>query len=272
MLAICCMTMEPEHFSFWLHHHLNVVGVNYILLRVENTVLQIPEQFSNKVIICEHQRVQNANIDSIVRQQERQKEFVNRCLHNYCPKLGIQYLLHIDDDELLLVGKHVDSIQGLLEKSLGQEELQYFRIQNYEAVLRFTPQHHEYFFKTLWFKNANVEECRSYKNGKSIALVGRGALCNGSHTFTGNWLKLAEEDVIIAHYDSITYDKWKSKFNHLKAMTTIPKSIFPFYKKCIDLFLAKTLDHELYKFWHNAVSQCVDPIDITKHYKFCRDK
>jgi len=268
MLAICCMTMQPEHFSFWLHHHLNVVGVNYILLRVENTFLKIPDEFSKKVILCEQEHVQNANIDSIIRQQERQKDFVNRCLYEYCPGLGILYLLHIDDDELLLVGKHIDSIQGLLEKSFRRREIQYLRIQNYEAVLRFTPQRQEYFFQTSWFKNANVEECRSYKNGKSIAFVSRGSNCNGCHTFTGNWLKIAEEDAIIAHYDSITFDKWKAKFNHLKSMTKIPKSIFPFYQQSIELFLTGASEESLYKFWKDAVSQCTNPINISVNYRF----
>jgi len=260
--------MQPEHFSFWLNHHLNIVGVNYILLRVENTLLQIPTEFSNKVIICEQQQIQNANIDSIIRQQERQKNFVNCCLYDYCPGLGIRYLLHIDDDELLMVGKHIDSIQELLEKNFCKQEIQYLRIQNYEAVLRFTPQHQEYFFQTSWFKNANNEDCRSYKNGKSIAFVGRGSMCNGCHTFTGNWLKLTEEDVIIAHYDSITFDKWKIKFNHLKSMTQIPKSIFPFYQQSIELFLMGSSEESLYKFWKSAVSQCTNPINITVNYRF----
>jgi hypothetical protein len=264
------MTMQPEHFSFWLHHHLNVVGVNYILLRVENTILQIPNEFVKKVVLCEQVHVQDANIDSIIRQQDRQKEFVNRCLSDYCQGLGIRFLLHIDDDELLLVGKHVESFQTLLEQSFRRREIQYLRIQNYEAVLRFTPQHQEYFFQTSWFKNANHEECRSYKNGKSIAYVGRGSLCNGCHTFTGTWLKLAEEDAIIAHYDSITFDKWKSKFNHLKNMTKIPKSIFPFYQQSIELFLRDTSEESLHKFWQNAVSQCTNPINITVNYRFLK--
>lgn len=263
--AICCMTMQPEHFEFWIHHHLVIVGFDYILLRIENTDYSIiPEKYAKQVIICQEENLVDSHIDSIVRQQDRQINFVNWCLEKVCPKLKIEHLLHIDDDELLVLHKDYKSIQDIINRypSFGN-----LRFQNYEAVLRFTPCRPEYFFQTTWFKNGSLEQCRSYRNGKSMTPVNLRNKCNGCHTFTGLWTKVEEKDAIILHYDSITFERWKKKFEHLKTFTIAPNT-FVFYKKCIDLFSKNVSENELYSFWRQEIQKADFPIDISLEYNF----
>ena len=268
LTAICCMTMQPEHFEFWIRHHIETVGFDYIFLRQENTILTIPEIYQDRVFVCQHESITDSHINSIPRQQIRQISFVNYCLQKICPSMNIDYLLHIDDDELMVLEKNISSIQQLLE-SFDQENITNLRFQNYEAVLRFTPQHSHFFFQTHWFKNGSLEECRSYRNGKSITNVSKQQRCNGCHTFTGEWKKVNEDQAIILHYDSITFEKWKKKFHHLKIMTGQDHSfLFPFYQQCIDLFLQNPSHDILYSFWLENISKADNPIDVTRNYRF----
>lgn len=261
--AICCMSMQPEHFEFWIFHHLEIVGFDYILLRIENTILEIPEPYKSRVFICESVSIQDGHIDSIPRQQERQMNFVNGCLQEICFLYNIQYLLHIDDDELIVLRNDFKRISQLLSKYVPFTNL---RFQNYEAVLRGTPRNTKYFFQTTWFKNGSLEECRSYRNGKSLTNVKKQTRSNGSHTFTGEWIKVSEEDAIILHYDSISFEKWKKKFLHLKTMTKIPKSIFPFYQDSINLFLNNPQENVFYEFWQKEITKCKNPINVCENY------
>jgi hypothetical protein len=201
--------------------------------------------------------------------QERQMDFVHRCI-GVASSIGIRFLLHIDDDELLVLGKKWNSIQEYCA-SVEWESIQSLRIQNYEAVLRATPtDSHEYFKSTRWFKNCGREPCRSYSNGKSIADVSNVELrVTGCHTFSGTWKKMKEEDGVILHFDSISYPRWKTKFQALSKMSpevfaSVP---FSFYKKSIECFWDENkTEQEKWKFWIEWVSHCEFPIDITKNY------
>lgn len=266
-VAIACMT-NSQDLEFWLEHHIKTVGIDFIFLRVENLTIKVPQHYQHCVHIEQDLGVQ-PTLNSMIHQQERQTDFVNQCIKD-ASSMGIRFLLHIDDDELLILGKKWKSIQEYCA-SVEWESIHSLRIQNYEAVLRATPlASHEYFHSTRWFKNCGREPCRSYSNGKSIADVSNVDLqATGCHTFGGPWKKMKEEDGVILHFDSMSYPRWKTKFQALSKMspelfTSVP---FLFYKKSIECFWNENnTEQEKRRFWIEWVSHCEYPMDITENY------
>jgi hypothetical protein len=292
-IAICCMTMRVDaNLDVWIHHHLQTVGIDYIFLRVEGSnAITGPHQqrrFGPRVLVLENEVVEDAHIDSVRRQQERQKRFVDQCLRIHAPRLRVRYLLHIDDDELLVLHKRWSCLKSLLQQRQQQLSpttlaLDSFRIQNYEAVLLSPPSQpstqttsgsgsnsNNLFFLTKHFKDGAMEECRGYRNGKSIALVGKTQECTGPHTFAGPWIRIDSNDAIILHYDSLTFEGWLKKFTHLSQCS--PDILqhqlapFPFYQKSILRIQQKEPHSVLYEFWRRWITRASNPIDISKDY------
>jgi hypothetical protein len=281
------MTMRVDtNLDVWIHHHLYTVGFDYIFLRVEGddgiANLHRRRLGGPRVLILENEIVENSHIDSVRRQQERQKRFVDQCLRVHAPRLRVRYLLHIDDDELLVLHKRWLGLKPLLQEKLQQQNQQVvvnsFRIQNYEAVLLQPPSPpHEIstdgdlFFLTTHFKDGAIEECRGYRNGKSIAIVGKTQDCTGPHTFAGSWIKLHSDDAIILHYDSLTFESWFKKFTHLSHCS--PDILqhqlapFPFYQQSILRIQQKESSSLLYDFWKRWISRARRPIDVSLNYR-----
>jgi hypothetical protein len=170
-VAVCCMTMRMDaNLDVWIHHHLHIVGIDYIFLRVVGDNIFNQQRLGPKVFVLENEIVEDAHIDSVRRQQERQKRFVDQCLRVHAPRLRVRYLLHIDDDELLVLHKRWSGLKPLLQEKLQQQNQQAvvnsFRIQNYEAVLLHPPPQKssaistdgDLFFLTTHFKDGALEE------------------------------------------------------------------------------------------------------------------
>lgn len=272
MMAVCCMTMRVDtNLEVWIHHHLHNVGMDYIFLRIEGALKPLP---SDRVLILEHEIVNDAHIDSIPRQQERQKRFVNQCLRVHAPRMHVRYLLHIDDDELLVLHKQWSSLKEVLQQQ--PQDMAYIRIQNYEAVLLSPPLMPEtqysnnLFWSTTYFKDGATEECRGYRNGKSIALVGHTQECTGPHTFTGPWIKMNTAHAIILHYESLFFRQWLQKFTHLSQCSSqiLQQTLhpFPFYQQSILQIQKNKPLPLLYDFWRQWISRVERPIDVSQDY------
>lgn len=262
--ALCSMMHHPIDLQFWIDHHLYIVKFDYIFLRLENS--DHVKINNDRVIIVEREIIKNSN-DSILYQQYRQQDFVNRCLHHYVNAYSIKFLLHIDNDELLVLNFKYDSIHSLINCYLNYPYTN-LRIQNFEAVLLDKSSSSNLFLQTLYFKDCSMEKCRSYSNGKSITLISESIECTGCHTFSGLYFAVPKSEVIILHYDSLIYSKWFDKFKHLSKITSkiydqIP---FPFYKSSIDKI--KNNETNLQQFWLSEVSHCDNPIYIPFFYHF----
>ena len=257
-VAIVCTSNLSHDLSTWIHHHLEIIKINYIFLN-----LQAEEA---PPYVKTHPRIFCVLDDStFLGQQKRQVDFVNRCIRNHFQ--GIDFFLHIDDDELLVLNKKWASIQEYLSGLKWNDE-RYIRIQNYEAVLNHParPAVPDYFRATVYFKDPYLDDFRGYKNGKSIGKASERLYCNGCHTFYGPYKIMDRSDGIILHFDCITFHDWFKKFQKLAAQPA-NGVYFDFYKESIGKVRHEKDQGKLKEFWFHHMSRCNHPIDISLHYK-----
>ena len=263
-IGICCMTTNNNNLNFWIEHHLNVIAIDLILLRIENNNFK---NNYNQVKIIEYEII-NDNYNSYYTQQLRQINFVNKCI-DISKNYNLDFLLHIDDDELLTLNKKWFTIHHYLNSLIWFDET-HLRIQNFEAVKNFTTRNETIFKQTFIFKDCSLEKCNSYSNGKSIANLNSNLECNGCHTFTGKSKIADKDDIIILHYDSLIYDKWKKKFNRLKniSLDIYNEIPFLFYKESINIMNKDEKDQ--YNYWVNKLIKCDYPINVLQKYKLLK--
>ena len=159
--------------------------------------------------------------------------FVNKSI-NKSKFENIDYIFHIDSDELIYI-KPFDNIPKyqLLRNYLNNINPIYdsIHLNNYEAVFSNI---NTKCFDTNRFINCNLGSCLSYGNGKSVGRVKNNIKFNGPHNFTGHMFNM-NNDIIILHFDSCNFLKWKEKFNNLKNISEekYNKIPFDFYKNSI---------------------------------------
>ena len=270
--AICAMVRDPSNLYFWIYHHLHTIHIDYIFLRLESDQF-IPFPLPPNVIVLEHEKSIDS-FNSILHQQQRQIDFVNRCLHFYSSTYSIQYLIHIDDDELIMLHSKYHSLSDIIQLYF-REPYTHLRIQNFEAIFYKSPHNHSSpFFQTFYGKDCSIEKARSYSNGKSIAYISPYIYSTGPHTFSGQSLSVSKKDMVIFHYDSILFSSYLSKFQHLSSISdnVLDKIPFRFYQQSIQLIKnPSTQESDLYDFWFTHLSDVRYPIYMPNFYHFPYD-
>jgi hypothetical protein len=255
-VALVCTSNLTHDLSTWIHHHLHIVGINRIFLQIETD--HVPEYIKNNPVIL---YFRNDAVSSLIDLQKRQTDFVNYCIRHFYE--SFDFILHIDDDELLTLNKKFINIQNYLASVKWKDE-KYLRIQNYEAVLTYSTEDVDYFKTAIWFKDPMLDDFRGYKNGKSIGRLANGLFCNGCHTFLGKYKTMEKKDGVILHFDCMTFTKWHDKFKNMD----INQVYFEFYRQSILMIQQKKNDmHALKQFWTYHASRCNHPINITFFYK-----
>lgn len=255
-IGICMMTRNEEYLDPWIEYHLNQLKFDYLLLRIENTILK--DKKDCRIIYVQHEMdASSTKKNSIVLQQYRQKKFVDYCIQSICCLYGITFLLHIDDDELFWLNPEMKSVHDFVQL-WNKKDLDYLRFQNFEAVLNRTSVSNTNIFQTTnLFIDCSKEKCRSYSNGKSMVILKDiYQYSTGCHTFSGKSTLVPIDDAKILHFDSVDFSMWRKKFSHLSQISpeifaSIP---FPFYKQSImiqnsPLEIQKRfwLEHVIYK-------------------------
>lgn len=236
-VAIVTMVNQQPNFKFWLDHHLRNLQLDLIILRVEDTPEYKPliKQYGNKVIASFHSKKEIDLKNNYFGQMDRQKVFVNKAIKK-AKKLGMDYIFHIDSDELIYVQPDNNKTPRhiLLRKNLDEVHPDYscIHFKNFEAVF---PKMDNKCFNTSRFIDCQKGQCLSYANGKSVGRVKNGIEFRGCHYFSGKVFNIGDDKLAVLHFDSCTYDKWKSKFNLLKDTNTkkLNEIPFPFYKNSI---------------------------------------
>lgn len=250
--AICLMTRNIYHLPFWIEYHLDQYKFDYILVRFESH--EVFPFKDKRILIIQHMMPENTR-NSILTQQYRQVDFVNYCIQHICPIYDIRYLLHIDDDELFWLNPSFQSIHDFLKKTPHDDPVDSLRFQNVEAILNTSNTKNKNIFQsTHLFLDCSLEKCRSYSNGKSMAIIKNVfSTCTGCHTFHGVTKNISKELALILHFDSIRFQDWKKKFHHLSNISpTLYKKIpFEFYKKSI--LAQKNSEKDQYEFWFDQV-------------------
>ena len=234
-ISIASMITKHPDFDYWVDYHINKLGIDKLFLRIENApeYKKIVDKYPNNIVATFHTKEDIDTKHNYLTIMDRQKEHVNSSIEKAL-KLNIDYLFHIDIDELI----HIEDVKNynkpyLLRKYLEsvKNEFTCIHFKNYEAVF---PNKENKCFNTNKFIDCRKGGCLSYANGKSVGRINKGARFRGPHYFSGKTYDM-NENISILHFDSCTFNQWKTKFNLLKdtneeKMKKIP---FPFYKNSI---------------------------------------
>ena len=235
-IAIVSMVTKQPDFKYWLHYHLNILKIDHIYLRVEDSdeYKTLINEYPGKITASYHNKSDIDMKHNYLTIMERQKQNVNQGIE-MASKNNIDFIFHTDADELIYVEPKKDYLKSdLLRIYLNSVPKFYdcIHFKNFEAVF---PTNENKCFNTNKFIDCKKGSCLSYANGKSAGRVKNHIRFHGPHYFTGEVLNMSENKIAILHFDSCTYKQWENKFNLLKDTTEekMKKIPFPFYKNSI---------------------------------------
>ena len=242
-IAIATMVSEQPDFDEWIRHHLNVIGVDRIYLRIENTpqIVAIAAQYPIRFITKWADDGGAIKKNNYFAQMDRQGDFVNRMIQKAKNEDGIDFLFHIDADELIRTSR---SLSDVLREVPGHYAC--IHMKNFEAQYNGDTQS---CFKSAGFLDCTKDACTSYANGKSGAVLKNNPRYHGPHYFHGALYDIPANELCILHYDSCTFDQWKSKFTRMKETDPAKVANFPFYKESIEMIRSGKPDAELLQFY-----------------------
>lgn len=230
MIAISTMAKKPFNFDFWLDYHFSL-DIDFIFLRIEDSpeIEILCEKYGDKLIVEFANNVNDEFADWPEKsnlQMKRQSEFVNR-ITKKCISLGIEWLAHIDSDELIWSSRSLKDTLSTVDKKYD-----YINIRNYEALYNSDSSQNP-FVETNHFIRKNK---LAYSNGKSIGRVSDRLFTKGPHTFDGLEKEISPNLLLILHFESPTFDIWFRKFsqkNKQVSSTDLDCLEFSFYKDSI---------------------------------------
>lgn len=263
-VGVVTMTRDPLYFDFWLNYYFNHLKINKLYLRVENTpnLRQLINQspYKDKIEIETSANVNNFNTYDT--QQERQNKWVKHAI-NQGKQDRIDFLLHIDDDELFMLHSKFKHIQDFFYTLPDDSEN--IKFKNLEAVY---PKD-GVCFTTTRFVECGKGNCKSYVNGKSAGQITYRLKPNGPHSFNGKTMTIPIKDACILHFESCNFERWYSKFKNMSNIDkkTYNKIPFTYYKQSLDFIKnckGGKCKEKARKFWKK---QKVDPYHTSKNLK-----
>lgn len=234
MIAICSMVRKPFNFDTWIEYHLSL-GVDYIFLRVEDTpeLKETLDKYPNVFAYYDNKSNKKNNYWT---QMNRQNNLIET-IKDYLNKFNINWLIHIDSDELICNKKSLNDIFNSVDSKYDV-----VKFQNYEAIYDNDSLENP-FFQTKKFKSINklaydngksASRVKNLKSKKSDSPVGE-IFC--PHATEGEVFKLHNNIAVILHFESATFDIWYEKFLNDSDMDdeAFEKIPFNFYKKSIEI-------------------------------------
>lgn len=201
--------------------------------------------------------IENSSFDSVM---TRQIKFVQSTMQDARSR-GIDFLLHIDDDEILFPVRSDTNIVDLFQRHMGTRK-RCIHFENYEANFQFEDRTLRPFTRpsTQFDTKAHVLYC----NGKSAASLfvfpnfasGVHHFCQFDRSFVESDLAFGEHDnpvgcthkdcciiedgAVILHFDSPSFCEWQSKFaaraaSKFRASDDCEMDSFPFKKESIQI-------------------------------------
>ena len=245
-VAIVSMVTKQPDFKYWLEYHLEILKLDHIFLRVEDSpeYAKLFSKYPGKITAKFYNKDDIDTKHNYLTIMDRQKENVNNGILE-AKKLGIDYIFHTDADELIYVNQDDKGTKKdiLLREYLDEVDDKYscIHFKNFEAVF---PQNNssnsnnnnnQKCFNTNKFIDCKKGHCLSYANGKSCGRVKKDVRFHGPHYFSGENYNMPDNKITVLHFDSCTYNQWETKFDLLKdtneeKMKKIP---FHFYKNSI---------------------------------------
>lgn len=244
-VATVSMMKDPKNIEEWLKHHRDMGIVRFYIRLEETPELDAFLQAQPDVVVMKGSSTGKNEYSEI---QVRQKKMVDAALAQGLQSGDVDWLIHIDADELL----H-GSLDEIYEMPASART---FWMQNEEAVYENIPGKKDSCFDASEFRNCDSQgvHCVSYVNGKGGGRVTEDVSLGGPHRFDtskpGNQ-QIKLEKLVVRHFESCDYESYRKKFMHLAKNDDTEKIPFSYYNESIEA--ARTGDE-------NAL-QCV----YTKH-------
>jgi len=228
------------------------MGVNHVFVDVEDTPDfqqiwdSLPESYHQRVTVWKADLSESAKdsrpSDDYSTLQSRQGKTMNRA-KDMCKQMGISWLIHIDDDELLYAPLHRSVGEILASMPSGFDQA---RMPNAEALFASSNVSSSECFTKTSMANLNIYKMASYVNGKVALRVTDDKYIprpHGWRTETGD-LEISTihldgqtfgSPLWVVHFESCPFNHWQDKFWELgntspKKVTDIP---FKFYRESI---------------------------------------
>mmetsp|Transcript_59903 Transcript_59903/g.128534 ORF Transcript_59903/g.128534 Transcript_59903/m.128534 type:complete len:510 (+) Transcript_59903:100-1629(+) len=250
-VAIVLLSRHPADMRRWLWYHLDYMGVEHVFMQVEDTPefngtwAALPVAHRQAVTVWRAapdilQGGEQRPADDYETLQKRQLRAMRRA-KTAATALGIEWLVHIDDDELLYTPMHRPVGEVLASLPHGVDQAY---IPNTEAVYT-SPEVVSCFSQTTQ-ANVNRYTFASYANGKSaLRIAATGAVPAGPHMWrTADGLELPSAHLdsepfgpplLVIHFESCPFARWEDKFWELG--NTSPRKVaaipFGFYRESI---------------------------------------
>lgn len=251
-LGIITLQRKPPDALNWMRYHVDVGVHNFYIwledsddletvLKTHAAKLQKEKKTPIKVYV-EIGKVDRKKEDNYTDLMTRQQSFVNNMITRARAD-GVDWVFHIDDDELLHPRSHNDWRAVLGEVT---PECSSVHITNWEGFSPEQPQ-------SSWITDSGVRymtsQCKhlyaAYTNGKSASKTTMGQAANGPHHFRGGKeCELNEEAGVVLHHDSLALGPddlppkiWHEK-NVLRAHSDMSKVPFEAAKESVTAVLS----------------------------------
>lgn len=261
-VAIVLLSRRPADLKSWLQYHLEYMQVKHVFMDVEDTPhfdqawQSLSDSLRERVEVWKaNTTVENGDkrpADDYTTLQARQLVAMRRAKKR-SQDLGIDWLLHIDDDELLYTPLHrsIGEILSTIPEGFDQAY-----IPNVEAI--YDSAEVKSCFTETSTVNMNRYTFVSYANGKAAVRVSDDdAFPAGPHQWRDsegrevNSIHLDAETfgspIWLVHFESCPFTRWEDKFRELG--NTSPDKVkgipFPYYRDSITRFMHCQADPEL---------------------------
>jgi len=253
-VAIVLLSRRAPDLKTWLQYHLNYMGVKHIFMVIEDTPhfddvwKSLSQASRDRITVWRNdaasQGGDNRPADDYTTLQARQISAMRRA-KAASRDMGIDWLIHIDDDELLYAPFH-RSIGEILT-SVSSDFSQAY-LPNVEAVFD-SPDVKSCFTETATV-NMNRYTFVAYANGKAAVRVSDDdAFPAGPHNWRRsdntelNSMHLDAETfgspLMVVHFEACPFAHWEDKYFELG--NTSPDKVsaipFPFYRESITRFM-----------------------------------
>lgn len=261
-VAVVMLSREPADVKTWLQYHLHHAGVNHVFMTVEDTPQfqktwgTVPKPDRDRVTLklpsLDSHSGDRRPWNNYTTLQTRQREAMADA-KRASKEMGIEWLFHIDDDELLYVPTH-RPVGEIFASSVPKDTSQVF-VTNKEAIYNSADVAGDHCFTDTSMINMNPYTFVSYANGKSaVRASDENARPAGPHNWnaqrhfdknSNSWTsklpsmkvesKAFGPPLWLLHFESCPYSRWKSKYWELgnTSPEEIKKIPFPFYKQSI---------------------------------------
>lgn len=192
-------------FDIWCSHHLRFF--DYLLIWIDDvaTIEEGIPRTDSRVRIFPGSQKEGSSVRS--RLMPRQQINTNTALRQ-CPKLGIEWLCHLDSDELLYARSR-EELESVVIPGLG-----HVTFINHEVWPVWEAK--DPFVECHAFKLNGRYPFHFYRNGKSMVRCGARVSANGPHSFIGYEGAAAHCNTLpVLHYTCATYRTWLNKYANL---------------------------------------------------------